>query len=241
MSIEVTHKYPWKKEQFATIGVLLILSPVIWFLTKSALTTEIVAAISVIFAAFLLYLNHSRLTKSALKAVVDDKGILTVTGNGMEGAKNRVNVSNVSDIRFDKYAFHPTIMLNTRSGGTNLKLPKRIALVEPLRQYLKDTIPSNVFVAPEAAEVLDEIIGSGKVATKVNREKERLERTAESVASADAQEKLGAVEGVGTDEEIPFTLIGGNVPVVETEADKTETEVKSAVKPAAKSSPKNKK
>ncbi len=221
MQIEATHKYPWKLEQFITIGFFIILTPLIWVFTQNFLTTAIVGVASVGLVIFLLVLNFSRLKKSVLHAKVDDNGVLSIDGNGYDGSKNRINVAKVGDIRWDKYTFHPTLILNTRSGGTGLKLPKRIALVEPLRQYLKDTLPEGAFVDPAAAETFDEIVGSGKVAAKVDRAAERVQRTVTNVSLADEQEKLGEVEGVGTDPEVPFSLIGtdGTVsPVVSAEA-----------------------
>jgi len=198
VSIKVTHKYPWKLEQIFTIGFFVILPVIIWFLTNSVATTIVVGVLGLALAITLVLVNVNRLKKSTLVATVDDSDLLIIQGNGYEPNVNRGKIKNIKEIRWDDYAYHPTLILNFHSGGV-LKLPKRIALMEPLNKYLRDNVPANIFIQDTAKDVYEEIFGSGAVAPKVVRSKVREERIAKSVeVQYDREKEVAEVSNKGS-------------------------------------------
>lgn len=197
MSFEVKHKYPWKLEQYIVIAVFALLPLALFLLNANLWVVIIIGGLSLGIAVALTVVNHRRLKKSTLVAKVDDTGLLTLEGNGLEATKNRGKIKNLTGIEWDKYAYHPTLVLNFRSGG-RLKLPKRIALKEPLRSHLRDNLPEHVSVTPEAKDVFDEIFNDGKATSnRKDLTAERIERQKAIVASQERAEEADKVANNG--------------------------------------------
>lgn len=151
------HKYKWRFQEIFSVIFFTAVPVALWFLTPKPLFWS-VGSISFSIAIFLVYIGASRKHKSALTATVYENGIVAISGNGLENSSNRVKISNVGSVRWEKYAHHPTIILSTNSKGAGLKLPRRVAEEEPLNTYLRKNLPKNLYVVDEAKSTLNDIL-----------------------------------------------------------------------------------
>lgn len=160
MSINVTHKYPWKLEQIITVTVLFaipILFTVLYILQYVHLSVLIIiGGISLGLAIALLRLNIKRLNKSVLHAKVDDEGVLTIWGAGLDAKTNKGNPEELKTISIDEKAYHPTLTFVYEDGNI-VKVPRRIALVPELNEYLRHHMPKTLQVTNNARETFEVI------------------------------------------------------------------------------------
>ena len=150
------HKYKWRFQEIFSVIFFVAIPIALYFFTPLALFLS-AGTISLAIAAFLIYIGSSRKSKSALTARVYDDGVVSVSGNGLEEPKNRIKLSGVSVIKWDKYAHHPTLLL-INSAGRTLKLPRRVATEEPFNTFIRKTLSKNLYIVDEAKETLAEIL-----------------------------------------------------------------------------------
>jgi hypothetical protein len=151
-----THKYKWRFQEIFSVFLFLTIPIALWFLTPKPLFWS-AGTIAFAIGIFLIYIGFARKNKSALTATVYTDGTVVVTGNGYEADKNKANLDKVTAVKWDKYAYHPTLVL-VGSNGRTLKLPRRVATEEPLNTYIREHLSSTVYVVDEARATFDEIM-----------------------------------------------------------------------------------
>lgn len=160
MIINVTHKYPWKLEQIFTISFFALVPFILYGFTFTGtvnmISVYIFGTISAGLAIWLFTLNYKRLKKSILHATVNEEGILTIWGAGLEADKNKGNPEELKTISFDEKSFHPTLIFTYEDGKT-VRVPRRIALVPELNEYLRFHMPKTLTVTNPARETFEAI------------------------------------------------------------------------------------
>lgn len=161
MSINVTHKYPWKAEQIITLVTLLLIPVVMYALmvftgAVHVSVVIIVGGISLVLALALLRLNIKRLGKSKLYGKVDEEGVLTIWGAGLDEKTNKGKPEELKTISFDEKAYHPTLTF-VYDDGHIVKVPRRIALVPELNEYLRNHMPKTLQVTGNARETFEAV------------------------------------------------------------------------------------
>lgn len=158
MSLAVTHKYPWKFQQIAIIALFALIPFVMYGLTfvniTNMISTIIFGAISLGLAVWLFSLNYKRLKKSTLHATVDDEGIVTIWGAGLDAKYNKGNPEELVSISLDERAYHPTLNFNYEDGRS-LTVPRRIALIPEFNYYLRHHMPKQLTVTTNARETFE--------------------------------------------------------------------------------------
>lgn len=161
MSVNVKHKYPWKAQQIITLSILFLIPIVLTALMILTNTVHIsvviiVGGVSLVLGLSLLRLNIKRLKKSTLHATVDNDGILTIWGAGLDEKTNKGNPEELQTITFDEKSYHPTLVF-VYEDGHMLKVPRRIALVPELNEYLRHHMPKTLQVTNNARETFEAI------------------------------------------------------------------------------------
>lgn len=151
-----THKYKWRFQEIFSVFFFLAIPIALWFLTPKPLFWS-AGTIAFAIGIFLIYIGFARKKKSALTATVYKDGTVVVTGNGYEADKNKANLDKITAVKWEKYAYHPTLML-VGSNGRTLRLPRRVATEEPLNSYIRENLSRNVYVVDEARTTFDEIM-----------------------------------------------------------------------------------
>lgn len=189
------HKYKWKSQEIFSIVVFAVIPIALWFFTNPTLTASL-GTICGAIAIFLVYIGFARKKASELTANVFDDGSVQilgkVTGQDYED-NNRVVLKDVTTIKWEKYAHHPTLRLSTGSGPS-LFLPRRVAEEEPLNSFIRANLSKKVYVVEEARATLNEILEDGSD----NNTTDSLEHTSAPVTAAvslseikDAEKVLG--------------------------------------------------
>lgn len=167
-TLEVSHQYPWKFAKEIIPIIFLALLPIALYFFTTLISFYVFGAISLALAATLLIMGLRRKKRSRITAIVDSNNFLSVSGGvqKFDATKNRVVLKNVTQVKFEERTYHPTIRLI--AGRNTLRLPKRLALQEPLNTYLNENFPSRAVVDKNAKPVLNEIL-KGKEVVSVEK------------------------------------------------------------------------
>lgn len=239
MLLTVKHKYKWKTDMKITVAVLFIIPVILWFTTNPTMTT-IFGGISVALAVWIMVINNRRLNKGELTAIVDEDGVLTIIGAGLEARNNKGKTTETISVGYDQKAYNPTLIL-TFNETSNMRIPKRIALVPELNEWLRHNLPKTVsnFSSEEAIELFEEIfvapenrkftqqLREREAAEEANKEKtvnvkkvkgKNVKETTLTISDADRRKKKTQAE-----KEAKATRIAASIAALEAEEKNLKT------------------
>jgi hypothetical protein len=208
-----THKYKWKFQEVFSVFMFLAIPVALFIFTPRALFWS-AGTISAAIAIFLVYIGFARKKKSALTAHVYDDGTVSVAGNGYEADKNRTKLSHVSSVKWEKYTYHPTILLQNNKGEKSLKLPRRIAT------DIRENLSRKIYVDPEAQATLDEILEEPE--DRDVKETEAVEKQHQAADKVELVEEREIVEAIAEADGVKTSNAVDNVALAEKDEEAKE-------------------